>query len=264
MKKPSSFVWKGKVIGGLFGILAGPFGIFFGFLIGHLIDLIMESARIRREIKIFLKNPSGGAVHLQEDGMYSFLCLAGIVSMARGGNLRSEEKDLVEWLGVSYPVRDHDLKYLKEILDALDDIEGDPDLAGHAETVKNGKNPGERFELFGRLADLGLKTGKKTLSGPVFSIIRTIADIFELDPKDYRNLMGQSKGNEDDPWTVLGLERTATMEEVKRVFRVLAAQFHPDGGVALSEVQRRETEEAFKRIRQAYDGCLKSFMNSAG
>jgi hypothetical protein len=261
VKRPPRFVWKGKIIGGLFGLMAGPFGIFFGFLIGHLIDLSVESARIRREVKKFLKDPPAASLTLREDGMYSYLCLAGLVSMAGGRNLKSEADVLIDRLGASYPVRGHDLKYLREILEAMDDIDGEPDLQGHANMVKKEKTPDELLVLFTRLAGLGLKTGMKTLSGPVFSIIRTIAEVFALDPKDYKNLMGDSQGNEDDPWAVLGLEPDASIDEVKRVFRVLAAQFHPDGGAALSEVQRRETEEAFKRIRHAYDECLKSFTN---
>lgn len=64
----------------------------------------------------------------------------------------------------------------------------------------------------------------------------------------------------DDPdreYHLLGLPRSAPVEEVKQTFRTLAAQFHPDTSLHLTETQKSESEEAFRKIRDAYEKILK-------
>ena len=47
-----------------------------------------------------------------------------------------------------------------------------------------------------------------------------------------------------DPYEVLGLPSTATLDEIKRRYRQLAARYHPDHGVE---------SWIFKQIRAAYE-----------
>jgi DnaJ-class molecular chaperone len=57
---------------------------------------------------------------------------------------------------------------------------------------------------------------------------------------------------EDDPWTVLGISRGASYDEVKSTFRRLALMFHPDNQTGLSEQEREKMGETFMKIRDAY------------
>src|SRR6184192_296939 len=54
--------------------------------------------------------------------------------------------------------------------------------------------------------------------------------------------------NKRDYYEVLGVERTATAEQVKRAYRKLAVQFHPD-----KNPDDPQSEEKFKEIGEAYD-----------
>ena len=56
--------------------------------------------------------------------------------------------------------------------------------------------------------------------------------------------------------TVLGIARDAGPHEIRTAYRRLAAQFHPDTAAALSESQRQASEQAFKRVRAAYEKVL--------
>src|SRR5436309_15613452 len=54
--------------------------------------------------------------------------------------------------------------------------------------------------------------------------------------------------NKRDYYEVLGVGRSATEEEVKRAYRKLAVQFHPD-----KNPDDPHAEEKFKEIGEAYD-----------
>jgi DnaJ-class molecular chaperone len=53
----------------------------------------------------------------------------------------------------------------------------------------------------------------------------------------------------DDPYTVLGVPRTATDDEIRRTYRKLAKELHPD----LNPSNRAASEERFKKVSAAYD-----------
>lgn len=54
-------------------------------------------------------------------------------------------------------------------------------------------------------------------------------------------------------YEILGLNPEVSGVELKQTYRALAAQFHPDTSTGLSDQQREETEEAFLRIKNAYE-----------
>ncbi|MET9069873.1 molecular chaperone DnaJ [Streptosporangium sandarakinum] len=53
---------------------------------------------------------------------------------------------------------------------------------------------------------------------------------------------------EKDYYAVLGVPKTATAEEIKKAYRKLARQYHPDANQG-----NKETEEKFKDVSEAYD-----------
>lgn len=69
-------------------------------------------------------------------------------------------------------------------------------------------------------------------------------------------------GEKSDPlageYRLLGLEPGASEALVRKTYRALAAQFHPDTGAPLSEEQRKVSEEAFLRIRAAYERIIEN------
>ncbi len=55
-----------------------------------------------------------------------------------------------------------------------------------------------------------------------------------------------------DPYSVLGLDRGASRDEIQKAYRELANKYHPDKVQHLGEEFRMLAEERFKEIRQAY------------
>ena len=66
-----------------------------------------------------------------------------------------------------------------------------------------------------------------------------------------------------DPYKVLGIERGASEEEIKKAYRKLARKYHPDN-FATDEAQRRSAEERMKEINEAYDAIQNAAKNGGG
>ena len=58
--------------------------------------------------------------------------------------------------------------------------------------------------------------------------------------------------NKRDYYEVLGLAKGATPEEIKKAYRKLSLKWHPDKHVNDSEKEKKEAEEKFKEIAEAY------------
>lgn len=59
-------------------------------------------------------------------------------------------------------------------------------------------------------------------------------------------------------YEVLGLEKSAGIEEVKRVHRKLAVQYHPDSLAKLPPEQKKSAETKFLQIQKSYEIIIKS------
>lgn len=58
-----------------------------------------------------------------------------------------------------------------------------------------------------------------------------------------------------DPYSVLGVSRDASMDEIKKAYRSLSRKYHPDANV--NNPNKDQAEEKFKQIQQAYDQIVK-------
>lgn len=58
-----------------------------------------------------------------------------------------------------------------------------------------------------------------------------------------------------DPYQVLGVNRSASDEEIKKAYRNLSRKYHPDANV--NNPNKAQAEERFKQVQQAYDQIMK-------
>jgi hypothetical protein len=67
-----------------------------------------------------------------------------------------------------------------------------------------------------------------------------------------------SRFDSKDPYTVLGVDRTASAETIKKAYRQLVNKFHPDKVDHLGEEFKALAEKRFKQIQQAYQSILQT------
>ncbi|UCF86157.1 MAG: DnaJ domain-containing protein [Desulfobacteraceae bacterium] len=61
-----------------------------------------------------------------------------------------------------------------------------------------------------------------------------------------------SRATSKDPYTVLGVGRSSSPEEIRRAYRRLANKYHPDKVNHMGEEFRELAERRFKEIQEAY------------
>ena len=57
-----------------------------------------------------------------------------------------------------------------------------------------------------------------------------------------------------DPYSILGVDRNATDEDVKKAYRKLSRQYHPDANI--NNPKKDEAEAKFKEVQQAYQQIM--------
>ena len=58
-----------------------------------------------------------------------------------------------------------------------------------------------------------------------------------------------------DPYSVLGVSRDASEEEIKKAYKALSRKYHPDANI--NNPNKDQAEEKFKEIQAAYQQIMK-------
>jgi len=62
----------------------------------------------------------------------------------------------------------------------------------------------------------------------------------------------------NDPYSVLGIKRGASVEEIREAYRIAAAKYHPDKVSHLGKEFQELAHQRFVAIQQAYERLMKS------
>ena len=58
-----------------------------------------------------------------------------------------------------------------------------------------------------------------------------------------------------DPYSVLGVSRDASDDEIKKAYRRMSRKYHPDANI--NNPNREQAEEKFKQVQQAYEQAVR-------
>lgn len=84
-------------------------------------------------------------------------------------------------------------------------------------------------------------------------LLETIANYIGLSKTDSDSIMAQFRPNNNSNYRILGITPSATDDEVRKAYRRMAVQYHPDKVATLGTDVQKAAEEKFKAISQAYE-----------
>jgi len=96
-------------------------------------------------------------------------------------------------------------------------------------------------------------------------LLKQASSIFNISVSNYHDYLKsidrKRKQESVYYYHMLGLEQTVTKEEVRRKYRMLALQYHPDRNMNVDCKLAKEMEEKFKEILDAYNYLTKNCFN---
>ena len=89
------------------------------------------------------------------------------------------------------------------------------------------------------------------------NIIQQISGYIGISQSDYTSILNMFVKSTDSSYKILGVDKTATDEEVKKAYRKLAVEYHPDKVAYLGEDFKKVANEKFQKINEAYENIKK-------
>ncbi len=227
------------ITGGLGWAIFGPIGGILGFAIGSIFD----SAEIHTKVYTGESNRNGF--------MVSLLVLLSAVMKADGKVLKSE-LDFVK----KYFLDNFGPDASREAMILLRDILKQPvPLSDVCNQIRDNVDYPSRLQLIHLLFGVAYADG--VVSKDELDVISNIANFMGISSQDYESIKAMFVVNINNYYTILELEPTATNEEIKKSYRSLAVKHHPDKVGYLGDDVRRNAEQKFQKITEAYDKIKK-------
>ena len=141
------------------------------------------------------------------------------------------------------------IKMLREILDK------EYNLYEVSQQVGRYMDYSSRLQLLHYL--FGIADADGRISQEELSVINTISDYMGITNSDFQSVKAMFIKETDSAYKILGIDPSASDEEVKKAYREMAKKNHPDLVTNLGEEVRQAAEKKFQEINGAYESIKK-------
>lgn len=228
---------------GLGFALGGPLGALFGLFIGSAFD----SAEINVSSSPFDPASSSG----RGDFMFSLTVLATAVMKADGRMTRSELDYVKNFLRNNFGD-----EATREALSMISKLRNEEiPLPEVCNQIRFHMNSALRTQLLYFL--FGIAKADGHVCEAEIRLLESISMDLGIDTATFTSIKSMYYDNTDASYAILGLSSDATDEEIKKAYRQMARENHPDKFTHLGEDVRKAAEEKFTRINVAYEKIRK-------
>ncbi len=243
----------GKLIGALIGSIAGPFGTLFGGLVGHLFD---RAAEERQALDPRMSGAAGVFADPVSQAQINFLtCLIGLsIAVANaGGRARVSHVDaLKDFFRQSVPYGGDDQELIQKLIDEMFANRDRIDIQGMCAYYRSVSAWEGRLLLLQLLFRIALSDAEG-ITREEEDLIRRIAILLGLDESAYRRVRASFVRDKTGAFEILGVDPDSSIEEIKKAYRKLVVENHPDRVANLGPEFVTLAEEKFKAVQQAYE-----------
>ncbi len=227
------------ISGGLGWAIFGPIGGILGFAIGSIFD----SAEISTKVYTGESSRNGFIV--------SLLVLVSAVMKADGKVFKSE-LDFVK----KYFYDNFGADAAREAMILLRDIlKQQVPLKDVCTQIRDNVDYSSRLQLIHLLFGVAYADG--IVSKAEQDVISDISGFLGISSQDFESIKAMFVVNINSYYTILEVEPTSTNEEIKKAYRSMAIKHHPDKVGYLGEDLRKNAEQKFKKINEAYEKIKK-------
>lgn len=231
----------GKWIGaGLGFTIGGPIGAILGFGLGSILD----STQVTDTGQVY-HSPTRG------DFAASLLVMIAAVMKADGRVMKSE-LDYVK----SYFVKAFGANAASEAIRTLRDIlQQNIPLRDVSYQLKQHLDYPSRVQMLHLLFGIANADGK--IDENELHTIQQISSYIGVSQSDYTTVLNMFVKSTDSSYKILGVEKSASDEEIKKAYRKLAVEYHPDKVAYLGDDFKKVANEKFQKINEAYENIKK-------
>ncbi|MCF6167694.1 TerB family tellurite resistance protein [Lutibacter sp.] len=87
--------------------------------------------------------------------------------------------------------------------------------------------------------------------------IKTIASYLFISQYDFESIKAMFYSSSESAYQILGVDKTASNEEIKLAYRKMVKKYHPDKLQHLGEEHVKGAEEKFRQVQKAYENLQK-------
>ena len=232
------------------------YGALAGFILGYLLDSAEEVTDETRQR--FQRSARGDTFSYYQqrtavdDFTHMLMALSAAVMTADGKVLKSELDYVKSFFRQQFgPQFDAGhLQTLKSFVNA----EKIP-LAQICLDVKMRTQPQVRVQLLHYL--FGIAHSDGVVSVKEVKIIEEISIMLGISNADFLRLKHMFFRDTDSDYKILGIAEAASNEEIKKAYRKLAIEYHPDKVAHMGEEYQKGAKEKFQAIQDAYENIKK-------
>ena len=256
----------GKIIGGLLGLwVGGPWGAMAGLMIGHIHDKGPVSETNEGSWPNMWGNFGDFSANVEQASFTMGVIVLGAKMAKADGRVTRQEIEAFKRVFHINPSQEATVGVLFDR--ARQSAEGFEPYAFQLAKVFS-KNPVVLEEILSGLFIIAA-ADYAGLSNAEISFLKSVAFIFGFGAEDFVRIAARSgvrlsngdnsQNQVSESFAILGINETATPDEIKSAYRALIREHHPDKLVALGmppEFVATATEK-MKRINSAYDNVCK-------
>ena len=240
-------------------------------LLGAVIYYIFKSySRYENYSREAFKNFSISYDALKKSELGLFVALVAKVAKA-DGKVDALEAQLIgimfDDISAVFPEPQKTKQILKEIFAEEKNRSDNTQEIAHALAQAIKRNPTQQQQFMGFLIQLAFVDGEVSKSEE--EILALIAEALEFDPQAYHAIFDQfekmmhnmqPKANIEDAYKILGVTQDADIKTIKKAYKKLVRQYHPDiiASQGKSEAYMQEATAKTQEINQAYEMIMEA------
>lgn len=234
----------GKWIGAGIGFVAGgPMGALLGLFIGSMFD----------NIQVLPVNQAPDGIHRTGRGDFMFsLTVLATAMMKADGKITRIELDFVK----TFLRRNFGDEATREALQMIKELSTrEIPLADVCQQIRFNMDTPARTQLLYFL--FGIAKADGSVCEPEIKLLTNIAAMLGIDTVTFNSIKSMYYDDLDSAYRILGVDSRVSDEDLKKAYRKIAMENHPDKVGHLGEDVRKAAEEKFTSINLAYDKIKK-------